>query len=112
MNVSILVAIITVAGTLLGTIVGAWIGGRYSLKAAKISFKKETMEKEIRKLANQVKSYWYLEKEYLSQIKALDPNKTPEDTIMKNTREAVEKKGYGYPKMTSKQADDILQKYE
>lgn len=112
MDDTVFVALITVAGTLLGTIVGGLIGGWYSLKAAKVGFKKETMEKEIRKLGNQVISYWNLEKEYLSQINGLDPKNTPEITIMKNTRKVVVEKGYVKPDMTENEARDILKKYE
>lgn len=98
--------------TLAGTIAGGLIGGLFSVRAAKIGFKKEKMKKDIRILANQVKSYWFLEKEYLSKIGELDNDKTPEDTTMKKARKAVENNGNGYPSMTAKEANDILKKYE
>lgn len=98
--------------TIGGTIVGGVIGGLFSVRAAKIGFKKEVMEKEIIKLANQVKSYWFLEKEYLSQINELNNNTVPEDTIMRKTRKIVENKGNEYPEMTAKKAMEILKKYE
>jgi hypothetical protein len=66
------------------------------------------MEKDIKDLANQVKSYWLLEKEYLSQIK----NGKPVDTIMRETRKIVANNGNEYPKMTANEADSILRKYE
>ena len=96
--------------TLTGTIVGALLGGFFSVRSAKIGYKKERMEKDIKDLANQVKSYWFLEKEYLSQIKKY--SNIPEATIMTNAREIVKNKGNEYPKMTANQADSILRKYE
>lgn len=96
--------------TLVGTLVGGIIGGFFSIRAAKIGYKKEEMEKDIKDLANQVKSYWLLEKEYLSQLK--EHSELPEKTLMENTRQRVKDKGYEYPKMTASKADSILQKYE
>ena len=96
--------------TLVGTIVGGFIGGFFSIRAAKIGYKKEKMEKEIKYLANQVKSYWLLEKEYLSQLKVCLSK--PEKTIMENARQIVANKGNEYPKMTASEADSILRKYE
>jgi hypothetical protein len=96
--------------TLAGTIAGGFLGGFFSVRAAKIGYKKEIMEKDIKDLANQVKSYWLLEKEYLSQIKKLSDKS--EDTIMRSTRKIVAEKGHEYPKMTEKEADSILRKYK
>ena len=96
--------------TLIGTVVGACVGGYFSVRAAKVGYKKEKMEKEIKDLANQVKSYWLLEKEYLSQIKGYSG--ISEDTIMKSTRKIVANNGNEYPKMTANEADTILRKYE
>ena len=96
--------------TLVGTLVGGIIGGFFSIMAAKIGFKKEEMERDIKELANQVKSYWLLEKEYLSQLK--EHSELPEKTLMENTRKIVENKGNEYPKMTASKADSILQKYK
>ena len=108
MNEQVIIGLFTIGGT----IVGGLVGGFFSVRAAKIGFKKEKMEKQIRSLANQVKSYWNLEKEYLSLINSLSNHKTPEDTIMKRTRKAVEDRGYDYPKMTESEANDILKQYE
>ena len=96
--------------TLGGTLVGGLIGGLFSVKAAKIGYKKESMEKDIRKLANQVKSYWLLEKEYLSQLS--NAVEKPEETLKIQTRKIVENKGNDYPNMTAGEADKILQKYD
>lgn len=96
--------------TLGGAISGGLIGGFFSVRAAKIGYKKEIMEKEIIDLANQVKSYWHLEKEYLSQINKA--TNIPEDTIMKATRKVVKDKGYVYPNMSESKVDAILRKYE
>lgn len=98
--------------TLGGALIGGLIGGLFSVRAAKIGFKKETMVKEIIKLANQVKSYWFLEKEYLSQIIKLNNNTVPEGTVMIKTRKIVEDNGNVYPDMTAKEAMDILKEYE
>ena len=96
--------------TLGGTLVGGLIGGLFSVKAAKIGYKKESMEKDIRKLANQVKSYWLLEKEYLSQLsKAVGKS---EEVLMRQTRKIVENNGNDYPNMTAADANTILQKYD
>lgn len=102
--------IVIVLFTLVGTLAGGFLGGFFSVRAAKIGYKKEEMEKDIKDLANQVKSYWLLEKEYLSQIKNLSGKS--EDTIMRATRKIVENKGNEYPKMTASKADSILQKYK
>lgn len=96
--------------TLAGTIAGGFLGGFFSVRAAKIGYKKEEMEKDIKDLANQVKSYWHLEKEYLSQIKELSGKS--EETIMKNTRKIVANNGNDRPSMTASKADSILRKYE
>ena len=96
--------------TLAGTIAGGFLGGFFSVRAAKVGYQKEKMEKDIKDLANQVKSYWHLEKEYISQIK--DYSGKSEDTIMKNTRKIVANNGYEYPKMTENDANSILRKYK
>ena len=96
--------------TLAGTLAGGFLGGFFSVRAAKIGYNKVKMEKEIKCLANQVKSYWLLEKEYLSQIKNLSDKS--EDTIMRSTRKIVAEKGNEYPKMTASEADSILRKYK
>lgn len=96
--------------TLAGTLAGGFLGGFFSVRAAKIGYKKEKMEKEIKDLANQVKSYWLLEKEYLSQLKGYSGQS--EDTLMKTTRRIVANNGNEYPKMTANEADSILRKYE
>ena len=96
--------------TLAGAITGGLIGGFFSVKAAKVGYKKVKMEKDIKDLANQVKSYWLLEKEYLSQLKVCLSK--PEKTIMENARQIVANKGNEYPKMTASEADSILRKYK
>lgn len=96
--------------TLAGTLAGGFLGGFFSIRAAKIGYKKEKMEKEIKDLANQVKSYWLLEKEYLSQLKGYSG--LSEETLMKTTRKIVANNGNEYPKMTANEADSILRKYE
>lgn len=106
MNEQIVIGLFTLAGT----IAGGFLGGFFSVRAAKIGYKKEKMEKDIKELANQVKSYWNLEKEYLSQIESLSGNS--QKTIMESTRKIVESNGNEYPKMTAKEADSILRKYE
>lgn len=106
MNEQVMIALFTLAGT----IAGGFIGGFFSVMAAKVGYKKEKMEKDITDLANQVKSYWHLEKEYLSQIKVLSGKS--EETIMKNTRKIVANNGYEYPKMTENDANSILRKYK
>jgi len=106
MDVQVLIGVFTLGGA----IAGGLIGGIFSVRAARIGFKKEKMEKDIRTLANQVKSYWFLEKEYLSKISSL--SNTSEDTIMRNARKNVENNGNEYPKMTAKEAMDILKQYE
>ena len=106
MDAQIIIGLFTIGGTL----VGGLIGGLFSVKAAKIGYKKESMEKDIRKVANQVKSYWLLEKEYLSQLsKAVG---IPEETLKRQTRKIVENNGNDYPNMTAGEADKILQKYD
>ena len=106
MDAQIIIGLFTIGGTL----VGGLIGGLFSVKAAKIGYKKESMEKDIRKLANQVKSYWLLEKEYLSQLsKAVGKS---EEVLMRQTRKIVENNGNDYPNMTAGEADKILQKYD
>ena len=96
--------------TLGGSLVGGLIGGLFSVKAAKIGYKKESMERDIRKVANQVKSYWLLEKEYLSQLsKAVGKS---EEVLMRQTRKIVENNGNDYPNMTAADANTILQKYD
>ena len=95
--------------TLVGTIAGVFIGGIFSIRAAKIGYKKEEMERDIKDLANQVKSYWILEKKYLEQISKLSGKS--KDTIMRETRKIVAKDGYEYPRMTANDADLIRQKY-
>ena len=87
MDAQIIIGLFTIGGTL----VGGLIGGLFSVKAAKIGYKKESMEKDIRKVANQVKSYWLLEKEYLSQLsKAVGKS---EEALMRQTRKIVENNG-------------------
>lgn len=108
MNEQVIIGLFTIGGV----IVGGLIGGLFSVKAAKISFKKEQMMKDIRTLSNQVKSYWFLEKEYLSKISKLSNNTPPEETVKKSTRKIVAEKGNHYPKMTAMEAQDILNKYE
>ena len=106
MDEQIIIGLFTIGGTL----VGGLIGGLFSVKAAKIGYKKESMEKDIRKLANQVKSYWLLEKEYLSQLsKAVGKS---EEALMRQTRKIVENNGNDYPNMTAADANTILQKYD
>ena len=106
MNEQVIIALFTLAGT----IAGGCIGGFFSVRAAKVGYKKEKMKKDITDLANQVKSYWNLEKEYLSQIKDLSGKS--EETIMKKTRKIVANNGHEYPRMTEKEANLILQKYK
>lgn len=106
MSEQIIIGLFTIAGT----IAGGFLGGFFSIRAAKIGYKKEKMEKDIKDLANQIKSYWHLEKEYLSQIKELSGKS--EETIMKNTRKIVANNGNDYPRMTANEADSILRKYE
>ena len=106
MDAQIIIGLFTIGGTL----VGGLIGGLFSVKAAKIGYKKESMEKDIRKVANQVKSYWLLEKEYLSQLS--EAVGIPEDTLMKQKRKIVENKGNDYANMTGGEANTILQKYD
>lgn len=96
--------------TLLGAIIGGIIGGFFSLKSAKIGYKREKMEKDIRLLANQVKSYWFLEKQYISHISALTGDN--QQSIMTQTRKIVEENGNEYPRMTANDANSILRKYE
>ena len=48
MDEQIIIGLFTIGGTL----VGGLIGGLFSVKAAKIGYKKESMEKDIRKVAN------------------------------------------------------------
>lgn len=108
MSEQVLIGLFTLAGAIAGGLITGW----FSLKSSKIGFEKEKMEKDIRKLANQVISYWFLEKEYITQIRALDPNNTPELTIMRNTRKVVNGKGHGKPNMTENDVNEILQKYE
>ena len=106
MDAQIIIGLFTIGGTL----VGGLIGGLFSVKAAKIGYKKESMEKDIRKVANQVKSYWLLEKEYLSQLsKAVGKS---EEVLMRQTRKIVENNGNDYPNMTAADANTILQKYD
>ena len=106
MDEQIIIGLFTIGGTL----VGGLIGGLFSVKAAKIGYKKESMEKDIRKVANQVKSYWLLEKEYLSQLsKAVGKS---EEVLMRQTRKIVENNGNDYPNMTAADANTILQKYD
>lgn len=106
MDAQIIIGLFTIGGTL----VGGLIGGLFSVKAAKIGYKKESMEKDIRKVANQVKSYWLLEKEYLSQLsKAVGKS---EEALMRQTRKIVENNGNDYPNMTAADANTILQKYD
>ena len=106
MDEQIIIGLFTIGGTL----VGGLIGGLFSVKAAKIGYKKESMEKDIRKVANQVKSYWLLEKEYLSQLsKAVGKS---EEALMRQTRKIVENNGNDYPNMTAADANTILQKYD
>ena len=95
--------------TLVGTLVGGIIGGFFSIRAAKIGYKKEEMEKDIKDLANQVKSYWLLEKEYLSQLEK--HTGLPAQTLMKKTRMIVKNNGNEYPYMTAYDADLIRQRY-
>ena len=47
MDEQIIIGLFTIGGTL----VGGLIGGLFSVKAAKIGYKKESMEKDIRKLS-------------------------------------------------------------
>ena len=106
MDEQIIIGLFTIGGTL----VGGLIGGLFSVKAAKIGYKKESMERDIRKVANQVKSYWLLEKEYLSQLsKAVGKS---EEVLMRQTRKIVENNGNDYPNMTAADANTILQKYD
>lgn len=91
------------------TLAGVFLGGFFSVWAAKIGYNKEKMERDIKDLANQVKSYWQLEKVYLSQLEK--HTGLPPKTLMKNARKSVEKNGYEYPKMTEKKADSILRNY-
>ena len=104
MNEQIVIGLFTLAGTIAGGFLGVFF------RAAKIGYKKEKMEKDIKDLANQVKSYWNLEKEYLSQIESLSGNS--QKTIMESTRKIVASNGNDYPKMTANEADSILRKYE
>ena len=92
------------------TLAGVFLGGFFSIWAAKIGYKKEKMEKDIKDLANQVKSYWLLEKEYLSQLEK--HTGLPAKTLMGKTRKRVANHGNEYPKMTANEADSIRQKYE
>ena len=92
------------------TLAGVFLGGFFTVWAAKIGYNKVQMEKEIKLLANQVKSYWILEKKYLEQISKLSGKS--KDTIMRETRKIVAKDGYEYPKMTANDADLIRKKYE
>ena len=92
------------------TLAGVFLGGFFTVWAAKIGYNKVQMEKEIKLLANQVKSYWLLEKEYLSQLEK--HTGLPAKTLMGNTRKRVANNGNEYPKMTANEADSIRQKYE
>lgn len=105
MNEQIIIGIFTLGGAIIGGV----IGGVFSLMSARVGYKKDTMEKDIRLLANQVKSYWHLEKEYIAQIEKLGTK--PKETIMRDTRKIIENNGYGYPNMTANGADSILRKY-
>lgn len=105
MNDQIIIGVFTLGGAIIGGV----IGGVFSLMSAKVGFKKDTMEKDIRILANQVKSYWHLEKEYIAQIEKLSAK--PKETIMRENRKIIKNKGYGYPNMTANEADSILRKY-
>ena len=91
------------------TLGGAAIGGLCAIIASKIDSDTEKMKRDIRVLSSQVKSYWLLEKEYLSQISSLTG--TPQETLMKSSRKTVENNGNDYPCMTAKEANDILKKY-
>ncbi len=112
MDNTVFVALITVAGTLLGTIVGGLIGGWYSLKAAKVGFKKETMKKKIKDYANLLISYQQLEKEYLSEISKLNNNTPHPKKVKENVRKAVKEKGFVYPKISENEVKEVLKKYE
>ena len=92
------------------TLAGVFLGGFFTVWAAKIGYNKVQVEKEIKLLANQVKSYWLLEKEYLSQLEK--HTGLPAQTLMKKTRMIVKNNGNEYPYMTAYDADSILQKYE
>ncbi len=106
MNEQVIIGLFTLGGT----IAGGLIGGLFSVRAAKIGYKKEKMQKNIRDLANQVKSYWLLEREYLSYIGKLING--PTSQIRTDLRTKVENEGNEYPKMSAKEAMDILKKYE
>ena len=96
--------------TLVGILAGGFLGGFFSVRAAKIGYNKVQMEKEIKFLANQVKSYWLLEKEYLSQLEK--HTGLPAKTLMEKTRKIVKNNGNEYPYMTAYDADSILRNYK
>lgn len=97
MNDSIINGLFTLSGVLIGS-ASSFFATRDARRMAKL-------ESLVSKLADQVASYWELEKHYSEDVaKRSDKNSK---TVLNEFRERVESEERERPTMTAKQADSI-----
>jgi len=94
----------------LSTLSGALIGGVFVLLASWQDKKWNAMEKDLKCLCNQVKSYYNLEKLYSIELAKIANKK--QQTILKQMRNTLVKGGsYERPVLTENNVNSIISKW-
>ena len=101
MNDTIVNGLFTITGGLIG-----FAGTFFTTRNSRLMAKLESL---ISKLAEQVASYWELEKLYSEEVSRLS-NKNA-STILRDYREKVVKNGRERPTMTAAEADGIVKRH-
>ena len=87
------------------TLSGVLIGSASSFFATRDARRMAKLESLVSKLAEQVASYWELEKHYSEEVATLSGKNSK--TVLNEFRERVESEERERPTMTAKQADGI-----
>ena len=93
------------------TVIGAIIGGFFSILSQIIINNKNKKKERFLELADQVRAYYNLEKEYIDFLSINDPNKRAPMTIKKDFREIVQSKIGIRPEITENMSEKIKKEW-